>query len=110
MSYSRWSSSPWYSFYNVNGKLSLWYDLEHTIDWEHDELVEIMKQDPEKIPLFFKEIYTCSIDEAKEAIIYIQRFMEDYDPEDEGVAEYKLELEQLSARWKEMDKNDKSSD
>lgn len=107
MSYSRWGSSSWYSFYNVNGKLSLWYDMDHTIDWEHGELVEILKQDPEKIPLFFKEIYTCSIDEASEAITYIQRFMEDYDPKDEVA--YKQEVEFLLNKWEKIE-NDKSSD
>ena len=109
MSYSRWGGSSWYSFYNVNGKLSLWYDMEHTIDWEYDELVEIMQQDPEKIPLFFKEIYACSIDEAKEAITYIKMFMEDYDPEDEAVVEYKQEVELLLNKW-EKKENDKGSD
>jgi hypothetical protein len=108
MSYSRWGASQWYSFYNVNGKLSLWYDMEHTIDWEYDELVEIMQQDPEKIPLFFKEIYTCSIDEAKEAITYIKMFMEDYDPEDEAVVEYKQEVELLLNKW-EKKENDEGS-
>lgn len=112
MSYSRWSNSPWYSFYNVNGKLSLWYDLEHTIDWDYDELAEIMnaeimKQDPEKIPLFFKGVYTCSIDEANEAIGYIKKFMEEYDPEDK--VRYEQEVEQLLAKWEDME-NDKSSD
>lgn len=106
MSYSRWGGSSWYSFYNVNGKLSLWYDMEHTIDWEYDELVEIMKQDPEKIPLFFKEIYTCSLDEAKEVIGYIKMFMEDYDPEDE--VEYKQEVELLLNKW-EKKENDEGS-
>ena len=106
MSYSRWSNSPWYSFYNVNGKLSLWYDMEHTIDWEHDELVEIMAQDPEKIPLFFKEVYTCSLEEAKEAIEYIKLFIEDYDPE--VGKEYDNEVAEMMAKWKAMEKKDES--
>jgi len=57
MSYARWSNSCWYAFYNVNGCLSLWYDIDTTIDWEYKELTEIMKQDPEKIPMFFMEMY-----------------------------------------------------
>jgi len=77
MSYSRWSNSSWYAFYNVSGKLSLWYDMDHTIDWEYEELTEIMKQDPEKIPMFFMEMYKCSEVEAKEAIEYVQYFIED---------------------------------
>jgi hypothetical protein len=103
MSYSRWSNSTWYSFYNVNGKLSLWLDMEHTIDWEHDELVEIMAQDPEKIAEFFKAIYTCSLSEAQEAITYIERYLEDYDP---AVGkEYDNEMAELMAKWKDEDES-----
>lgn len=103
MSYSRWSNSTWYSFYNVNGKLSLWYDMEHTIDWDHDDLVEIMAQDPEKIPHFFKAIYTCSLSEAKEAMTYIAQFLEDYDPE--ATKEYENEVAELLAKWKAADES-----
>ena len=103
MSYSRWSNSPWYSFYNVNGKLSLWYDMEHTIDWDHDNLVEIMAQDPEKIPYFFKAIYTCSVAEAKEAMTYIAQYLEDYDPE--ATKEYENEVAELLAKWKAADES-----
>ena len=77
MSYARWSNSSWYAFYNVNGKLSLWYDMENTLDWEYEELTDIMKQDPEKIPLFFMEMYKCTEGEAKEAIEYVKYFIED---------------------------------
>jgi hypothetical protein len=77
MSYARWSNSCWYAFYNVNGKLSLWYDMDHIIDWEYEELTEVMEQDPEKIPLFFMEMYKCSEEEAKEAIEYVKYFIED---------------------------------
>ena len=56
MSYSRWSNSAWYSFYNVNGKLSLWYDLEHTIDLEYEEVVTMLAQE-EKIPEFLQNVY-----------------------------------------------------
>ncbi|NCX44561.1 MAG: hypothetical protein EBW74_09010 [Betaproteobacteria bacterium] len=66
-----------------------------------------MQQDPEKIPLVFKEIYTCSLDEAKEAITYVQLFMEDYDPKD--VVEYKQEVEFLLNTWEKIE-NDKGSD
>ena len=43
MSYSRWSTSCWYAFYNVNGKLSLWYDMDHTFDWDYDDLIDCME-------------------------------------------------------------------
>ena len=89
MSYARWSNSSWYAFYNVNGKLSLWYDMDHTIDWEPEELREVMAQDPEKIPPFFMEIYGCSKEEAQEAMGYIrhylEEYLEEYDPRIAGV-------------------------
>ena len=103
MSYSRWSNSSWYSFYNVNGRLSLWYDMEHVIDWEQAELVEIMAQDPAKIAEFFKEIYTCSLSEAQEAMTYINMYLEDYDPE--VGKEYDNEVAAAMAKWKEEDES-----
>jgi hypothetical protein len=75
--------------------------MEHTIDWDHDALVDIMQQDPEKIPLFFKEIYTCSLDEANEAITYIKMFLEDYDSD--AADRYKQEAEILLNKWKGAD-------
>jgi hypothetical protein len=43
MSYARWSNSCWYAFYNVNGKLSLWYDMQHTFDIDFDDCKEMTK-------------------------------------------------------------------
>lgn len=82
MSYARWSNSAWYAFYNVNGKLSLWYDMDHLIDWEYEDLVELMEQDPQKISIFIMEMYKCTAEEATEAMTYIESFIEDYDPKD----------------------------
>ena len=93
MSYSRWSNSSWYSFYNVNGCLSLWYSMDKTIDWSYEDLKDIMSQDPEKIPLFFMEVYKCTREEADEAIEYIGFFIEDYDP-GVGPADFKTVMEQ----------------
>jgi hypothetical protein len=103
MSYSRWSNSSWYSFYNVNGKLSLWYDMEHVIDWEYDDLIDIMSQDPAKIPLFFMEVYKCTEAEALEAMTYINMYLEDYDPD--VVKEYENEVAELMAKWKAADES-----
>jgi hypothetical protein len=103
MSYSRWSNSSWYSFYNVNGRLSLWYDMEHTTDWDHAALIDIMSQDPEKTAEFFKEFYTCSLSEAKEAMTYINMYLEDYDPE--VGKEYDNEVAAAMAKWKEEDES-----
>lgn len=101
MSYARWSNSSWYAFYNVNGKLSLWYSMDKTIDWEYEELVDIMGKDPEKIPLFFSAVYECTLEEAKEAIKYIEYFIEDYDPEDK--VKYQKEVDDLLTKWKETE-------
>ena len=103
MSYSRWSNSTWYSFYNVNGKLSLWYDMEHVIDWEHDDLIDIMSQDPAKIPLFFMEVYKCTEAEALEAMTYINMYLEDYDPE--VGKEYNNEVAAMLAKWENQDES-----
>ena len=98
MSYARWSNSAWYAFYNVNGKLSLWYDMDHIIDWEYEDLVE---QDPQKIPMFIMEIYKCTAEEATEAMTYIKNYIEDYDPVEKE--EYDKEVETMMAKWKEED-------
>jgi len=99
MSYARWSNSSWYAFYNVNGKLSLWYNIDKTIDWEYEELIELMEQDPVKIPTFIMEIYKCTEAEAVEAITYIKSFIEDYDPLD-GI-EYNKELTSMLTKFKD---------
>ena len=99
MSYARWSNSSWYAFYNVNGKLSLWYNIDKTIDWEYEELIELMEQDPVKIPTFIMEIYKCTEAEAVEAITYIKSFIEDYDPLD-GI-EYNKELTTMLTKFKD---------
>lgn len=101
MSYARWSNSAWYAFYNVNGKLSLWYDMEHTFDWEFDELNRVMSKDPEKIPLFFSEVYGCTIEQATEAVEYVRMYLEDYDPADAD--EYNKEVAALLNLWSKQD-------
>ena len=99
MSYARWSNSSWYAFYNVNGKLSLWYDMDHIIDWEYEDLIELMEQDPTKISIFIMELYKCTEAEAVEAITYIKSFIEDYDPKD-GI-EYNKELTSMLTKFKD---------
>ena len=81
MSYSRWSDSAWHSFYNVNGRLSLWYDMDRIIDWTEGELLELMSLEQGKIVETLMETYGCLESEAIEAIEYIELFLEEYDPE-----------------------------
>ena len=99
MSYARWSSSCWYAFYNVNGCLSLWYDMEHTIDWPYEELVEL-KQQPNIVQKLI-EIYECKQADAEEAIEYIDMFIEDYDPAD--VENYAKEFANFMLKLKEYE-------
>jgi hypothetical protein len=82
MSYARWSNSAWYAFYNVNGKLSLWYDMDHTIDLEYDDLMESKQYEDESLITQLILMYECTREEAIEAIQYINMYLEDYDPKD----------------------------
>ena len=77
MSYSRWGGSAWYSFYNCSSGetrdtqvLSLWYSMQHTIDWLYADLEDVTL---EKIV----EMYECTHAEAEEAMQYIAYFMQD---------------------------------
>jgi hypothetical protein len=76
MSYSRWGGSTWYAFYNVNGCLSLWSDMDHTIDWEFEELKDITIQK-------LLEVYDCTEEDAKEAMTYIAQYMQHYKEDNE---------------------------
>jgi hypothetical protein len=86
VSYSRWSYSVWYSFWNGanSGKskdeqiLSLWYSMDKTIDWEYDDLLEVTAKDIQKC-------YNCEIEDAEEAMTYINEFIKDVDKEYESV-------------------------
>jgi hypothetical protein len=99
MSYSRWSNSSWYSFYNVNGKLSLWYDMDHCIDLEYEDALEITAEE-------IVAVYGCSPAEAAEALQYVAYFIDDYDPE--VGKEHKKEVAKLLDKWKELGEKDES--
>jgi hypothetical protein len=94
MSYARWSNSCWYAFYNVNGCLSLWYDMEHTIDIPYEDALTITKED-------VIVMYECTEEEAEEAMKYVGYFLKDYDPKD--VEKYiKEDMEILDKLMKEQ--------
>lgn len=94
MSYARWSNSCWYAFYNVNGKLSLWYDMEHTIDLEYEDCLTITAEE-------IVAVYKCTPKEAEEAMEYIKYFIEDYDPKDKE--QYQQEVKALLSKWSNQD-------
>ena len=75
MSYSRWSHSHWYAFSNCDDKLSLWYDLDNTIDWDKDRLEELLKYDDEAIIAELIITYNCTREEAKEALEYVHLYI-----------------------------------
>ena len=86
MSYSRWSFSVWYSFWNgsSSGKekndqvLSLWYSMDKTVDWTYTDLLDVTAED-------IQRRYNCEIEDAEEAMTYINRFIKDVDLEFESV-------------------------
>jgi phosphate transport system substrate-binding protein len=94
MSYARWSNSAWYAFYNVNGCLSLWYSMDKTIDIPYEDALTITKED-------VMMVYECSEEEAEEAMKYVGRFLEDYDPKDKE--EYEKEMEEFFKKLKEYE-------
>jgi len=73
--------------------------MDHIIDWEYEDLIELMEQDPTKISIFIMELYKCTEAEAVEAITYIKSFIEDYDPKD-GI-EYNKELTSMLTKFKD---------
>ena len=86
MSYSRWSYSVWYTFWNSasSGKskddqiLSLWYSMDKTIDWAYSELLDITVDDVQRR-------YNCEIEDAEESMTYINEFIKDVNKEYESV-------------------------
>jgi len=101
MSYARWSNSSWYAFYNVNGKLSLWYDMDHTIDLEYEDLMEFKQYEDEALITQLILMYECNREEAIEAIQYINMYLEDYDPKDGE--EYEKELAEFMDKLEKLD-------
>lgn len=78
MSYSRWSNSAWYSFYNANNKLSLWYSLNDVTDIEYKDCKELT-------PQLIQKRYNCTLEEAHEAMVYVNQYMKDYEKENGNV-------------------------
>ena len=81
MSYSRWSYYVLYSFWSANGAetkeeqiMSLWYSLDKTIDWTYSDLLNVTAED-------IQRRYRCEIEDAQEAMDYVNRFIKDVDME-----------------------------
>ena len=54
--------------------MSLWYSLDKTIDWTYSELLNVTAED-------IQRRYSCDIEDAQEAMDYINRFIKDVDME-----------------------------
>ena len=54
--------------------MSLWYSLDKTIDWTYSELLNVTAED-------IQRRYRCEIEDAQEAMDYINRFIKDVDME-----------------------------
>jgi len=86
MSYSRWSYSVWYSFWNDASSskskdeqvLSLWYSMNKTIDWAYADLIGVTVKD-------IQRRYKCDIEDAEESMEYIKKFIKAVDEEFESV-------------------------
>lgn len=72
MSYSRWSNSNWYSFYNTNEKFSLWHVNGIQLDISYDDCKKMTS-------LKIMNDFNCKKLEASEAILYINNFISDYE-------------------------------
>jgi hypothetical protein len=73
MSYSRWSNSSWYTFWNAcsgdtrdTQVLSAWYSLDKTIDWTYAEAQDLFKNGILEAAKKLRLIYNCNEDEATE--------------------------------------------
>lgn len=85
MSYSRWSNSNWYSFYNcMSGEtkdsqlLSLWYaGSDNLVDLTYDQLIEI--KSPKELAFYYEDF--VPLEDLVEAMEYIQWFIDDVDGE-----------------------------
>jgi hypothetical protein len=71
MSYSRWNNSSWYSFYNVENTLSLWYDMNNLHDWTYYECLTLTETD-------IVNHYSCTQGEAQEAMQYVLKYIKHY--------------------------------
>ncbi len=80
MSYSRWSNSPWYTFWSTSSGttreeqiLSLWYSMDHQKDWTYQQL---KKMDIDDLMIEYPGVPYNAVLEAKK---YVDAFIADVD-------------------------------
>ena len=80
MSYSRWMTSEWYSFWQGEAEtkedeqFALWLSIDQCHTFNYTELTEFTADT-------IMEIYDVPHDLADEAMGYVRRFLEDVDEE-----------------------------
>ena len=84
MSYSRWGSSSWYTFWNCSSGddrdsqvLSAWYSTEKILDWTYDEVEDLFKDGIAVAAKCLQLRYGCNGDEATELQEIMQLWMSD---------------------------------
>ena len=82
MSYSRWSNSPWYTFWSTSSNnikeeqiLCLWYSIDYQKDWTYQQL---KKMDIDDLMLEYPGVPHNEVLEAKK---YVDMFISDVDQE-----------------------------
>lgn len=68
--------------------------MDKTIDIPYEDALTITNED-------VVMLYKCSEEEAEEAMKYVGRFLEDYDPKDKE--QYEKEMEELFEKLKKED-------
>lgn len=91
MSYSRWSNSSWYVFWDSaysgdlkeNQYLVCWYDMseDHMISWSYTDVDELLHREPAAIIKYLEMKYTCAPDKANELQEYMQLWRTDVNRE-----------------------------
>jgi len=87
MSYSRWSNSSWYVFWDsmYSGEekesqaLAAWYSLDDAErpSWTYDEVDRLLKKPWDQVLSSLQSIYKCNGDEANELQDIMQQWRSD---------------------------------
>mgnify|MGYP003343917330 CR=1 FL=1 len=87
MSYSRWSDSSWYVFWDSmysgdtkeSQHLSAWYSMDDDgqISWSYERVDSLLKKPWEQVISTLQHAYKCNGDEANELQEYMQQWRSD---------------------------------
>jgi hypothetical protein len=87
MSYSRWSTSSWYVFWDAaysgdtkeSQHLACWYSVDDADkgSWSYERVKDFISKKPDSIINILQGRYKCSPDEANELQEYMQVWVSD---------------------------------